>query len=76
VRALGAKGLAIAGPGVRLPTLEPRRIAATTPALWTGGHLVAAPLCKYFAAGAEEFGFSATFLGLAKGKGAAKGNSL
>lgn len=76
VRALGAKGLAIAGPGIRLPSLEPRLIAATTPALWTGGQLVAAPLCKYFAAGAEEFGFSATFLGLAKGKGAAKGNSL
>lgn len=76
VRVLGAKGLVLTGPDAHLPPVEPRRIAATTPALWTGRKLVAAPLCKYFAPGSEEFGFSATFLGLAKGKGAAKGNSL
>jgi len=76
VSALGAKGLALVGRGAVLPPVEPRLIAATAPALWTGPKLTAAPLCRYLAVDAAEFGFSATFLGLAKGKGAAKGNSL
>ena len=76
VKALGREGLSVAGPDAKLPPVEPHLIAATSPALWTGGHLIAAPFVRYFASDAAAFGFSATFLGLAKGKEAAKGNSL
>jgi tRNA(Ile)-lysidine synthase len=76
VRALGREGLSIAGDSAKLPMVEPHLIAMTSPALWTGPSLIAAPLVRYFASDAAPFGFSATFLGLAKGKGAAKGNSL
>ena len=76
VKALGADGLAVVGRSAILPPVEPHLIAATSPALWTGPRLLAAPLVRYLAPGASPFGFSAIFLGLAKGKGAAKGNSL
>ena len=73
VRALGAKGLSLAGRHAELPPIEPRRIAVTTPALWSGERLVAAPLANYFAANGAGLGFSVDFLGLAEGKGNAKG---
>jgi tRNA(Ile)-lysidine synthase len=76
VRPLGAKGLAIVGRRADLPPVEPRLIAATTPALWTADSLLAAPLCGFSSGGAGPYGFSVAFLGLAKGKGAAKGNAL
>ncbi|MBI1210476.1 MAG: tRNA lysidine(34) synthetase TilS [Alphaproteobacteria bacterium] len=76
VKALGPEGLALAGDGAVLPPVEPHLIAATSPALWTGAHVIAAPLVQYFAPEAGRYGFSANFLGLAKGKGAAKRNSL
>jgi len=76
VRPLGAKGLAQAGPGVELPPVEPRLIAKTTPALWTGARLIAAPLLRYKADETAAARFSVEFLGLAKGKGIAKGKPL
>ena len=76
VEALGAKGLAQAGPAVQLPPVEPRLIAKTTPALWTGGRVIIAPLLGYCADEFVRTQFSVAFLGLAKGKGAAKGNGL
>ena len=76
LRGLGAKGLALADPAADLPPLEPRLIAKTTPALWTGGRLAHAPLLKYSAVEAARAHVSVEFLGLAKGKGAAKGNGL
>jgi tRNA(Ile)-lysidine synthase len=76
IKALGAKGLALAGPAVELPPVQPRLIARTSPALWTGGRLVSAPLLKFSAAEAANAHVSVEFLGLAKSKGAAKGNSL
>ena len=44
VRHLGPQGLKQAGPEAVLPPVEPRRIAATVPALWRNGRLAAAPL--------------------------------
>ena len=44
VRRLGPAGLKALTPTAELPPVEPRRIAAATPALWRGGRLVAAPL--------------------------------
>jgi tRNA(Ile)-lysidine synthase len=76
VRPLGAKGLTQAGPVVELPSVEPRLIAKTTPALWTGGRLIAAPLLRYLADETAAAQFSVAYLGLAKGKGTAKGNLL
>lgn len=76
VRPLGTKGLVQAGRTVDLPSVEPRLIAKTTPALWTGGRLIAAPLLRYATDEMAPAQFSVAFLGLAKGKGTAKGNSL
>lgn len=61
VRHLGAAGVKAAGARAAFPPVEPHRIAATTPGLWRGGRLVAAPLLGVFA---EDAAVSARFVGL------------
>jgi tRNA(Ile)-lysidine synthase len=61
VRPLGTAGLRKAGTKLTLPPVEPRRIAATLPALWAGERLVSAPLVGFHGEGRP---FSAVFLPL------------
>ena len=61
---LDSKGLALAGPHAKLPPVEPRLIARTTPALWTGHRLMAAPLLSYCAKEMNGVAHLANFLGL------------
>ena len=62
VRCLGAEGLKTAGKAVQLPPVEPRRIAASLPALWRQERLVAAPLIAF---AGDEPAISARFVGFA-----------
>jgi hypothetical protein len=62
VRRLGLAGLKAVGKVVRLPPVEPRRIAASLPALWRRDRLVAAPLIAY---AGDEPAISARFVGFA-----------
>jgi tRNA(Ile)-lysidine synthase len=63
LRRLGSAGLKAAGKEVELPLVEPHRIAETTPALWVGERLIAAPLLKF---GTPGVSFSANFRGLSR----------
>lgn len=58
VKALGAGGLVQLGERGRLPRHEPRRVAATCPALWRSGTLLAAPTLGHD----TGIGATATFL--------------
>jgi tRNA(Ile)-lysidine synthase len=65
VRRLGAAGLKALGLEVQLAPVEPRRVAAATPALWRAGRLVAAPLLGFSAPG---IAVSARFVALSRVK--------
>lgn len=62
VRRLGAEGLKAAGKAAQLPPVEPRRIAASLPALWRQERLIAAPLIAF---AGDEPAISARFVGFA-----------
>jgi tRNA(Ile)-lysidine synthase len=63
VRDLGASGVKALGAKALLPPVEPHRIGRSTPALWRGQHLAAAPLSGFESG---EPHFSARFVGLSR----------
>jgi hypothetical protein len=63
VRHLGPDGVKALGKVAALPPVEPHLIAATTPGLWRGTKLLAAPLLGFHAA---DVAVSARFVGLAR----------
>lgn len=63
VRHLGPDGVKAVGKKAALPPVEPHLIAATTPGLWRGTKLLAAPLLGFHAA---DVAVSARFVGLAR----------
>lgn len=69
VRGLGAAGLKMVPKEAHVPPVEPRRIAAVTPALWRDGQLLAAPLLGF---STPAIVVSARFVGLLSVSGGVK----